>query len=115
VASSRWGISIRPSHGGGDPRGIPGPVVVDHSFLSPLSPLASTLFLAVGTALLFEILCFAVPILLFHQQMVEHKQLLLVEADQLRYEIISVQRHLLQESSGNPRIWSIHTEQLKAL
>lgn len=54
-------------------------------------------------ALLFEILCFAVPMLLFHQQMLEQKQVLLVEADRLSHEIITVQQQLLRESSGNQR------------
>ncbi len=54
-------------------------------------------------ALLFEILCFAVPMLLLHQQMTEQKQVLLLEADRLSHEIITVQQQLLQETPGNQR------------
>lgn len=53
--------------------------------------------------LLFEILCFEVPMLLFHQQMVEQKQVLHVEVDRLSREIITVQQNLLRAASANQR------------
>jgi hypothetical protein len=54
-------------------------------------------------ALLFEILCFAVPMLLFHQQMVDQKQELLVEADRLSHEIVIVQQNLLRAATADQR------------
>jgi hypothetical protein len=54
-------------------------------------------------AILFEILVFAVPMVLFHREMKRQKRELLVEADRLSREIVELRSQLVRTESGSDR------------